>query len=450
MYAESEIDASTRGRDPEADQRTRRRRRKAPVAAFLSFLCPGGGQLYNHQPRLAAVFALPIVILLIVLALAAVIFRADLLPMLLDAKVIVALLAVDGLLLVWRLASMLQAHRRRARLRPGRMGTQITALLVLVTVVMHAAPAGYGLKVLETLDVISADQDVTSGGDDGALMFRGSAGVPLPAPPASSEPESHERTNILLVGVDSGSGRNHALTDTMLVVSLGRGSDPAMISIPRDLVNAPLPDGTVYPAKLNSLLQTASANPASYGLGAVPTLKGTIANLLGVPIHYFAAVDMAGFRNIIDAIGGVTVVVEPAVADPHHRLYLEAGPTAMGGDLALTYVRSRYGPGNNDFVRAGRQQQIIAAVQGKLAQTNLVLALPMLLDAVQDTIATDVPEDRIPELAALIQEADLGSLERAVIQPPEYVTPATGAAGAYVLLPEFAAIKDLGQRLMGN
>jgi LCP family protein required for cell wall assembly len=437
-------------RDPGADERTRQRRRKAPLAAFLSFLFPGGGQLFNHQPRLALFFALPVAALIIALALTAFVIGSDLLPILLDSRAIIGLLILDVVVLVWRAASMLQAHRRRARFRPGRVGTQVTAVLVLAALAMHAVPAAYGLKVLETLDAITAGRGDSGELHDSIPIFTGPSAAPLPVPEELPDEDANGRTNILLIGVDSGAGRDHALTDTMLVVSLRDGGDPAMISIPRDLVNAPLPGGEAYPAKLNSLLQTANADPVSYPRGAVATLKATVSNLLGVPIHYLAAVDMAGFQHVIDAIGGVSVVVETAVADPHHRLYLDVGTTFMDGELALTFVRSRYGAGNNDFVRAGRQQQVIAAVQDKLSTANLVVALPELLDAVQDTIATDVPEERIAALAALLQRADFTDVERVVIQPPEYVTPATGEGGAYVLLPDLGAIKDLGERLMGD
>lgn len=422
---------------------------RASLAAFLSFLFPGAGQLFNRQRRLALLFALPVALLIVAVTVAALVVGRDLLPLLLDRRVIIGLLVLDVAVLGWRATSMVQAHVRRARFPSGRLATFVTAAFLLAAVAMHALPAVYGLKVLETFDAITAHQGEVDP-HDSIPIFSGPSAAPLPAPEVLPDETGRERTNILLIGVDSGAGRDHALTDTMLVLSIRDGASPAMISIPRDLVNAPLPNGAAYTAKLNSLLQTANANPSAYPLGAVATLKATISNLLGVPIHYLAAVDMAGFRQVIDSIGGVTVDVDAPVADTHHQLFLDAGPTFMDGELALTYVRSRFGVGNNDFVRAGRQQQLIAAVQDKLSAANLVVALPGLLDAVQDTIATDVPEERIPALAALIQRADFADVERQVIQPPAYVTPATGIGGAYILLPDLAAIRELGESLMGD
>ena len=83
------------------------------------------------------------------------------------------------------------------------------------------------------------------------------------------------------------------LTDTMLVVSIdpvtGRS---AMVSVPRHLYGAHLPDGRNYNAKLNSLLVVATLDRQQYPLGGVTTLKGAIGELLGVRIAYFAAVNL--------------------------------------------------------------------------------------------------------------------------------------------------------------
>jgi anionic cell wall polymer biosynthesis LytR-Cps2A-Psr (LCP) family protein len=182
----------------------------------------------------------------------------------------------------------------------------------------------------------------------------------------------------------------------------------------------------------------------------VATLKLTISRLLDVPIHYMAAVDMAGFQQLIDAVGGVEIVVDRTIADPTMSLYLDPGPVFMNGGLALQYARSRYGPGDDDFTRADRQQQLLGAIRERLNRTNLLTALPGFLDAIKNTIATDVPADRIPWLAEAIQNADIGDVERAVIQPPDYVVPATADDGAYVLIPDLEAIRELGHELMGN
>jgi len=282
----------------------------------------------------------------------------------------------------------------------------------------------------------------------------GAIGLPgesqLPAPSDQPEPQGHERINVLLVGVDSGPGRVTALTDTMLLVSIDPdGGAPAMISVPRDLYGAPLPDGRVYNAKLNSLMAFAAARPGEFPAGGVGTLKAAVGELLGLKVHYFGAVNLLGFRDAVDAIGGVDIVVERAVNDPTYRneygqltgFYISTGEHHLNGTTALAFARSRKGAGDSDFTRADRQQQLLAAIRDKLSAGNLVFSLPGLLDAVRNTISTDIPGDRLPWLAGAVQDADMGGMERLVLQPPTYVTPASSATAGYILVPHLDAIR---------
>jgi LCP family protein required for cell wall assembly len=230
-----------------------------------------------------------------------------------------------------------------------------------------------------------------------------------------------------------------------------------MVSIPRDLYGVPLPDGTPFNNKLNALMQFASAHPDQFPLGGVGTLKATIGKLLGVKIHYYAAISLVGFMQAIDAVGGVDVTVHRTINDPlyndvaGHRIgfYLAAGNYHMDGDLALAFVRSRKGVGDNDFTRADRQQQLLEALRAKLTAGNLVLALPGLLDAVKSTIASDVPSEQLPLLAQAVQDADMSRLQRIVLQPPDYMSVNAHSAAGYILVPDLDAIRAVGEQLLG-
>jgi LCP family protein required for cell wall assembly len=436
----------------ETDERRRRRRRRAPTAAFLSFLVPGAGQFWNRQRRLGAVLVLPFALLILATAVIVVLGRSSILPWLMDVRILIGLVALNVVLFVWRTVAVVQAHWYRANFGFDRVGSYVTGVLILLTIGMHAIPMLYGAKLIDTLTTVALEGYRGSAGDMERFPgFVGPSGEPLPRSSREPRVEVGERVNILLVGLDSAPDRTHALTDTMLVLSLDTDGGSAMISIPRDLVNAPLPNGEPYPQKLNSLLQTANEQTARYPFGGgVATLKATIGELLGVTIDYIAAVDMAGFQQMVDAIGGVEITLDSPVEDPSIGWSLPAGPTVMNGETALRFVRARYGPGDDDFVRAARQQLLLAAIREQFASANLFAALPSFLDAVKNTIATDVPADRIPALAEAIQDADVGRLERAVIEPPLYVTPATGDNGAYVLIPDLARIRELGHELMGG
>jgi anionic cell wall polymer biosynthesis LytR-Cps2A-Psr (LCP) family protein len=188
-------------------------------------------------------------------------------------------------------------------------------------------------------------------------------------------------------------------------------------------------------------------------------LKAAIGELLGTRIHYFAAIDLAGLRQVIDTVGGVDITVERAVADPNFSdpfgvvrggFYIDAGTHHLDGATALAYVRSRMGAGDSDFTRAARQQQVLTAIADKLSAGNILVTLPGLLDAIRDNMATDIPEERIPELAAAGQDVDLGGLERVVLEPPTYVTPEPFSAAGYILHPDLDAIRDLGATIFGS
>src|SRR3989304_3585141 len=190
-----------------------------------------------------------------------------------------------------------QGHREPATRRRGT--TWVTGLLVVATLGMHALPAWYAAKAIDTLDAVALGGSAGSI-DDSLPVFSG-----LPEPSGQPDVAAGERVNVLLVGVDSAPGRVTALTDTMLVVSLDTlGTRSAMISIPRDLYGAPLPNGQPFNNKLNALMTYADARPDEFPLGGVGTLKATIGRLLGGPVHYLAAINLLGFKQAVDALGG--------------------------------------------------------------------------------------------------------------------------------------------------
>ena len=418
---------------------------RAPWAAFLSFLFPGLGQAYNGESLVAMGLASPAVVLILIAIVLIAFAPATLFVRLLDIRFLIGLLVLDLVLLAWRLVAIIQAHGRQSRWRIGHWTTYVSGLVIILTIAMHAVPAWYAVAVIDTLGAVA--QGGTGGNGDLRDAFGGAAGAP--APPEVPDPE-RERINVLLVGIDWQPGRGEHLTDTMLVVSIdpltGRS---AMISVPRDLYGARLPDGRAYNAKLNSLLVVATINPQQYPLGGVGTLKAAVGELLGVRVDYFAAINLPGFQHAVDSIGGIDIQVPRSIYDPTVGFRMDPGWHHMDGATALAYVRSRKGAGDNDFTRAARQQEVLAAIRAKLTAGNLFTGLPALLSSVRTTISTDIPSDQIALLAEAVQRANLGNAERAVIQPP-LVRPATGPGGAYILVPDFPAILQLGRRLMGD
>ena len=439
---------------PPQDPPTTRPNARAPLAAVLSFVFPGLGQAYNDEMRLAGVLAAPIVLLIGVVAVVILVAQSHLLARLLDVGFLVGLIVLDLVVLAWRLVAILQAHLSRESFGRRRWTTWTTGLVLLVTIAMHALPAYFAVLGINTIRAVSL------GGTSGGVTFGRVPGTTgLPQPSDQPDVERGERVNVLLVGIDAAPGRTTQLTDTMLVVSLDpSGGRSAMLSIPRDLYGVPLPDGRLFNAKLNSLMAYANARPTEFPLGGVGTLKATVGDLLGVQIHYFAAINLLGFKQAVDTMGGVDIDVQRAINDPTYHdaetgdrvgFYLAAGPQHLDGTKALAFVRSRKGVGDSDFTRADRQQRLLAAVRAKLTAQNILLVLPGLLDAVQATIATDIPSDRIAKLADALQNADMENLPRVVLQPPDYMTADPHSPAGYILIPNLEAIHAIGQELLG-
>lgn len=424
---------------------------RAALAALLSFLVPGFGQAYNGRWWLALALFLP-VMLLVGMGVAVAVSGSAAVRHLLDLRVLVALIVMDLALLGWRLVAIVQAHEDRGPLRISAWPTWLTLGLAFVAVGMHVVPAYYAVKAIDTLGTVALE--------GGGALFDDREGEDVDIIVPSIQPEPDERVTVLLLGIDFSPGRSHHLTDTMLVASFDPGTGrAAMVSVPRDLYGVRLPDGRAYNAKLNGLMSAAGADPASYPDGGPATLKAVIGELLGTRIHYFAAIDMEGMREVIDAIGGIDIVNERVIDDPKYvdtttgvrGYYLAAGPHHLDGDGALAFVRSRQGAGDSDFTRAARQQQALAAIADRLTAAGLLFSLPSLLDAVRDNMATDIPGSRLGDLADLVRRVDLDRIERVVLSPDAgYVVVDAYSPAGYVLYPDMDAIRALGRRLFGT
>jgi LCP family protein required for cell wall assembly len=426
---------------------------RAPLAAFFSFVLPGLGQAYNRQPLLAVLLGLPVVLLALFAALAAG-RGSDLVIKLLDVRILWALLLLDVAVLVWRAVAIYQAHAARELPSWRSWTTWVTGVLLAVTLAMHLLPAWYATSTLETLAAVGQ-----GGGGAGGLFVdpKGVEGVPEPSrtpPPAPWEPPPPpvrglpDRFSVLLLGVDLGPGRSTYNTDTMIVATIDPRAGTSLVSIPRDTFGTPLGDGRNYYAKLNSLFAYARIDSRTYPLGGPETMKAAVGALLGIKIDYVGAVDFLGFTRAIDAVGGVDVTVTRAVhdwgyRDEYNRLvgfHIEPGTHHMDGYTALAFARSRKGAGDNDYTRAERQQIVITAMVDKMRSGTWLLNLPILLGAIGDSVASDIPVELMPHIAEALLDADLSDLERIVIQPP-LVRPDVLTDGTFVLVPDIPAIQ---------
>ena len=165
-----------------------------------------------------------------------------------------------------------------------------------------------------------------------ALVLGGrTPAIPPPPPSHSSSPTPipidqallNRRVTFLLLGTDQNAARQSSgeqvLTDSMIVMSINAAHTRlTMISVPRDTVDVPLPDGSIWHEKLNEL----------YTKRGPSVVRGTFDTLLGAKIDYVVELNMDDFTRLIDAFGGIDLTVPEAIVDPSIAFSIKAGPAA--------------------------------------------------------------------------------------------------------------------------
>jgi LCP family protein required for cell wall assembly len=205
----------------------------------------------------------------------------------------------------------------------------------------------------------------------------------------------------------------------------------------------------------------ADRHPKAFPDGGIRALENALGAMLGIQIHYYARMDFVGFVKMVDAVGGVDITVPHAFDDPTYDGYgfkksgygtgysITAGPHHFDGINALAYARSRKAVTESDFTRQARQQQILIALREKAARGgSLLFELPDLLDAVGQTIRTDMPADRLPALAAIVDEVGRDSITSVVIRSPliHFVSTRYGDSEA----PDLTRIRAMAAKLFST
>lgn len=177
--------------------------------------------------------------------------------------------------------------------------------------------------------------------------------------------EKGKRTSILILGVDARPGDDHPRSDTMLLATI----DPelnkvAVISIPRD-TKVKLKNG-----QTDKITAANSLGGPTYAVAAVEKLMDT-------NIDYYVEMDFNGFKDIVDALGGVTVNVPQRMYKPSEDIDLRAGTQRLNGKQALGFVRFRdYAMG--DIQRTAAQQEFLKALTGEILKPATLTKLPKL------------------------------------------------------------------------
>lgn len=225
-------------------------------------------------------------------------------------------------------------------------------------------------------------------------------------------PKSGE--NFLVLGSDSRAGANAALdggdvsgarSDTTLVVHIPEGRSRAtVVSIPRDTL-VTRPDCTTSSGRTLPEAERVMFNSV-YSLAGPACVVKTVESMSGIRMDHYMEIDFAGFKGLVDALGGVDVTVEQPIGGRNGGLWLDAGGHHLNGEEALRFVRTRHGIGDgSDLGRIGLQQQFLVALLSEVKQQQ-ILTSPTKLYRVADAATRSLTTDS--ELGSLTALADFG------------------------------------------
>lgn len=182
-----------------------------------------------------------------------------------------------------------------------------------------------------------------------------------------------------------------ARSDTMMLVHISKSRDKAVVvSIPRDsLVTIPAHTGLDGKTQIPEMQNKVNA---AFAWGGAPLLIQTLEKKMNLRIDHYVEVNFVGFKNVVDALGGIQVCSKKDINDPKSHLVMSAGVHTLNGIESLKYVRTRDFDGMGDLGRMQRQQQFVSAVFRKATSSGVLLnpfKVKNLISAVFKTVKTD-------------------------------------------------------------
>lgn len=277
--------------------------------------------------------------------------------------------------------------------------------------------------------------------------------------------------NILLLGADPDKGRDSMRPDSISVVSVNADTGAVTITgLPRDTQNVPFAEGPMqelfpkgYKGKkcgtahcaLNEiytevqvLRDGAALYPAAKKNGSTPgieAMKDAAEGYLGITIPYYVFIDMHGFADLVDALGGVDITVAKRLPKGavHQNSdgslsgvkgWIEKGKQHMDGNTAMWYARSRYT--TSDWDRMKRQRQLQEAILKQFTPTNVLTRFQEVAAAGTHVVETDIPQSMLPYFADLALKSKEHKVTTIELTPADGVEPSD---------PDFAYVRELVQ-----
>jgi LCP family protein required for cell wall assembly len=237
-----------------------------------------------------------------------------------------------------------------------------------------------------------------------------------------------------------------------------------VFGIPRNTAETPLGKKTAaalkkttYHDMINSLYTIGSQHPEIAPDGGDPgaeAVRETASLILGIPIDYYAVVNLLGLVDMVNAVGGIEVNVgtrlhiwTPGLApgDPEHDYYLSPGIHHLDGVHALDYARSRIDA--DDYARMSRQRCVLMALLYQNGLAKLTLGFPKIASALQKSVVTSIPISALPQLINLRGTLKTTQMIAVGLGPPDYIT---GRNAAGYNIPNLPAIRNSVQAIIAN
>ena len=298
-------------------------------------------------------------------------------------------------------------------------------------------------------------------------VFQDNESATVPQDVTEEDPwAGRDRVNLLLLGGDGNVHRDGVRTDSIILASMDtRTGRTVMFSLPRNMELAQFPEGSplhdLYPEGF-----TGSTDESNWLLNAVygqvpvlhprvlgksdnegaDALKQAVSGSLGVTVDYYVLVNLLGFRQLVDAMGGVTVNINvPIPIGGNTDLgiapddYLQPGPAQrLDGFEALWYSRGRYG--SDDYQRMERQRCMIDAIIDEAQPWTLLRRYQDLAATGKEIVRTDIPSELMPAFVDLALEVKDAPVRSVVFRSSDRFWPAD---------PDFAWMRSVVRRALG-